>query len=146
MLFPLSENTFITGMIGQEYHYETQEWNSLLGASFRSVFKYGIVRINYGSNWVDVHGVSSTLMYNAFGPLIRVGVATNNELIGPRTELQFSFGKKSNKKIRIHATYFPKEGRWDYGIRIRFRDWFPKMHAKLKEKEKQIKDNLKKPR
>jgi hypothetical protein len=131
MLFPLEEGTFFTATIGQEYRYKTNQWNSLLGASFRSKFKYGLIRINYGSNWIDNHGVSTTLMYNLIGPFVRVGIATNDELIGWRTEWQLSFGKNSKKKFRVHIAHFPKENRWDWGVRFRFQNIFPKIQKKF---------------
>jgi hypothetical protein len=135
MTFPLGKQTFIACRIGQEYFYTSDEWNSLLGVSFRSIFRYGIIRVDYGSNWIDSHGVSTSLMYNLIGPLVRIGVASNNEYVGPRTELQLGFGENRKKKVRLHVAYFPKENRFDYSVRVRFKDWFPKWDTKIKQLE-----------
>lgn len=133
MLFPLSNKTFIALNIGQEYHYVNKERNSILGASFRSEFDYGLVRIDYGSHWISNHGVSTTVLGNVVGPFIRTGIATNNEYIGPHTEWGLRLGSRRKKQIRFHVTYFPKGDNWDYGLRLRFQDWFPKLDKKMKE-------------
>lgn len=135
--YPLDniQNTFFGISIGVEYEYAQDAWNPLARAFLRSRFDWGLLRINYGSNWINNHGVTSSLMFNVTTSDFRLGIMTNDKFIGPRTEVRFKIGKdlEKQKTIRFHLGYLLKEDRIDVGVLLRFGEWFPKQQKKLKK-------------
>lgn len=123
MTIPIDEYILVTSEVGLEYHYDSIGWRPQLGVLVRGRFPWGRIRINYGSDWYS-YGVSSSLVFNVYEKYIRAGIASRDKYIGPRTEFLFYIGKKHKKSIRLHGSYFPKNGKFHYGVRVVFREWF----------------------
>ncbi|MCI5051214.1 MAG: hypothetical protein MRY57_02815 [Candidatus Pacebacteria bacterium] len=136
--FDAEANTLLTITPGYEYLYDSGEWNAILRGGFRQRFDWGLLRINYGSNWIKNHGVSTSLMINIIQSDVRLGIASRDEFIGPRGEFQFNVGSERKKRIRFHIAWFPEDERVDYGLRLRFGEWFPKLEKQIRK----IRDDL----
>lgn len=123
-VIPLDSFGIIVPSFGLGYNPSIKEFDILARAEYRNPTNWGIIRVTYGSNGFTRHGVSTSLMLNVFEPRYRIGVATNNEHIGPRLEALISLDKTSKKTARAAISYL--DDTIVLSLRIRFGGTFKK--------------------